>query len=299
MAKQPNAPKASTVSKASAKAKEAPKAATVPAPKAAPKATTPKAPLTPDLALEVAKAYTALVVNVENSSATFVANARFVAKALATPMTYAQWDEQVHPFVKGDLVSSGLELSPARVSEYCSRFKVIALACLTGDEALAPQPGESRDAYLKRVREPLDLYRFPDGTPMMAPSVTGKASSKRGRKAGTKASNAKAPTSAATVESGNNANAPTPAKSAALNLMGGNADAAERLLVILKDHREAFDKWSADLLALNAPKVEAKPKATFKAPKPAAPSEPVSKLAEQLAVLTAAKPPVKTNGASA
>jgi hypothetical protein len=205
------------------------------------------APVTAELALAVATSFAALATDDAKASATFAARAGLIADALGTPMTYAQWDKQVAPSVRDAFEGSGL--TPNRVSAYAAKFKVIALARLTGDASLAPIAGEPMECFLSRVRPLLEAFKLADGSPMIAPSVTGKATSKRGRKPGTKASNAKAPGSAGRAETPTDAPVIEPAKSAALNLMKGDAAAAERLLTIVTKHRKAFDDWSAKVLA--------------------------------------------------
>lgn len=238
--------------------------------------------LSADTALAVSTAFVKLAVETEGASATFVARTRLIAAAIGVPLTYGQWDKQMRPTLAETFKGSGL--NDARVTEYMSRFKVIALALLTGDASLAPSAGESRDAYLRRVRPLLETFKLADGTPMVAPSVTGKATSKRGRKAGAKASNAKPVTvaaqaaSAGTVADAEGGLDVKPALAAALILMRGNDQAAKRLVTILTEYRSEYDKWSLGIVADGA---KADARATAKA------------------VLASAKAPAKANGAAA
>jgi hypothetical protein len=242
----------------------------------------PLATLSGDVALSVATAYAALAVETEGQSATFVARARLIAAAIGVPLTYGQWDKQMSPTLREAFKGTGL--SDTRVTEYLTRFKVIALAFLTGDASLAPLAGESRDVYLRRVRPALEAFRYSDGVPMVAPSVTGKATSKRGRKPGAKASNAKPATvaaqaaSAGTVADAEGGLDVKPALAAALILMRGNDQAAKRLVTILTEYRSEYDKWSLGIVADGA---KADARATAKA------------------VLASAKAPAKANGAAA
>jgi hypothetical protein len=242
----------------------------------------PLAPVTAELALSVATSFAAMATEHAKASATFAARAGLIADAIGVPMTYGQWDKQLAAPVKEAFAGSGL--SERRVTEYASKFKVIALARLTGLDALAPLAGEPLEDFLTRVRPLLDVHKLADGTPMLAPSVTGKATSKRGRKAGTPASNRKAVTVAAPAASaGTQADAEggldiKPALAAALILMRGNDQAAKRLVTILTEHRSEYDKWSLSIVA-DAAKADAR--------------------ANAKTVLANAKAPAKPNGAAA
>jgi len=215
------------------------------------------APITADLALQVATQYVALVVATEAASVNFVAQTRLIASQLGSRLTYAQFASQLLPVLKEAF--KGSDLSEARVSEFCSRFRVIACAALTGDVALAPLAGETRDKYVSRIRPLLDVFRFADDVPMMAPSVTGKASSKRGRKPGSKASNAKAPAApASAAKADDTGHDVSRGHAAAVSLMGSE-EGGKVLLAILSKHRKAFDDWAKTTLAMASDKPVTRP----------------------------------------
>lgn len=211
-------------------------------------AATVAAPFTPAQAKSVSTAFVKLAKDAEG----FAAKAAAIVAKLGTRVTFAQWDAQLTPALKAAFQGSGF--TDSTVATYLSRFKLIGCACLSGNPDHRPQTGEATRAYLERVRPLLADYVFPDGVRMAPVAKSGTGTAKKGRKAGTRASNAKpkamaerATGSAGSLvkdEGGTNAPAPSPAKSAALNLMGQDAAAADLLLTIVTKHRAAFLVWA-------------------------------------------------------
>lgn len=277
----------------------APAAAANPAP-ANVLATPPAVTLTADLALKIATEYVAMAVDDAGRSATFVTRARLLATAVGSAMTFAQWDKLIAPILIETF--SKTALTTKRQAEYCSRFKVIACAVLTRDDALAPLLGEPTGDYLERVRPLLAAYVLPDGTPMVPPSTDkrGRSASgtgKRGRKPGTPASNKKTPapavdTSAAKADDAGHDVSRRHAL--AVSLMG-TEDAGKLLMWVIENDAKAFVLWAKDRQAKSVDTTKAKPAPKAK-PEPDAKAKALN---AQLLAMANATAPAKANGAAA
>jgi hypothetical protein len=276
-----------------------------PAPAEAPAAPAPAAnlaPITQEQALQVATAFALLATDDASRSATFGAKAALLASTLGTglQLTYPLWDKQMAPFVKDAFNGSGL--SETRIGAYASKFKVTALAWLTGDDALRQTAGEPWEDFLTRVRPLLEAFVFADGTRMVPINPkTGKVS-KRGKKAGSKAANKKAapaadaPSSASQADDAGHDVSRRHAQFVAA--MGNEAD-GQLMLAIASDaaHLEAWRMWAKDRIAKAVD--TSKPAKAPKAPavEPDAKAKALNKELLEMANKTA--PKAKANGAAA
>jgi hypothetical protein len=179
----------------------------------------------------------------------YLSNTVAAARLIGTPLTSAQFDKQLAKAVRDALTGKVTDVTSA-----ASKAKAVCLAVNSGDASLLPVMGETMNAFLERVRVPLESAKLPDGTPIHAKAADGTVTGKRGAKAG----KTKGPSKGSEGNQSQSAE-----MRAALILMGSEALAA-KLVVIAGSFRDDFMTWSTALIDADV-KAKATSKAIFKA----------------------------------
>lgn len=171
---------------------------------------------------------------------------------IGVPMTAAQYDKAFGRDLKAKAEKSKTALD---VKSLTARAKTIGLyVLLVGDEASAPLAGQTLNEYVKAARAALENAQLASGDYVYPRNEDGSAK-KTGPKTGTtKTAPAKpgeAAGSAGSVnddEGGDNA----PAKLRAAQILLGQGEAANRLVIVAAQHADRLAKFLADLLQSEA-----------------------------------------------
>lgn len=189
-------------------------------------------------------------------------------------LSAAQYDAQVKDAVNKTLTASGI----SDVSSAAKRVKLVTLAMLCGIPALQPVGGEPIVKFLARVgpllewtpvegAEPVPTL-LPDGRPIWERNEDGsvrKPGSKTATPEAAAAREAAKAERAATLKTFTEALKPSAGAAAddeggfnarrdiaAATILMGSADAATRLVTLLREHRDAYEKWATSTLAAAA-----------------------------------------------
>ena len=215
------------------------------------------------------------------------------------PMTGEQWDA----FVKA-LLLDALKAQPkvTNPDNYVSKFKTAGLAIASGLPEFKPAFGQTLNAYLDVVREPLKTAVLKDGRSILPLRADGSTAGK-GRKPMSKAAKAKAKAereakkaieTLSAAKADDNGHDVSRRHALAVSLMGTEASGS-LLIWVLENDAAAFVLWAKDRQAKAKDTTKAKP-----APKvPAAKPDPKDAAlnAELLAMASKTEAP-KANGAS-
>jgi hypothetical protein len=217
------------------------------------------------------------------------------------PMTGEQWDAYVKALLLDALKAQPKVTNP---DNYVSKFKTAGLAIASGLPEFKPAFGQTLNAYLDVVREPLKTATLPDGRTVFPVRADGKPAGK-GRKPMSKAAKAKAKAERETAKAVETLSASkaddaghdvSRRHALAVSLMGTEASGS-LLIWVLENDAAAFVLWAKDrqAKAVDTSKTAPKPKA----PKPEPDAKDVALNKELLAMANkTATPPDKTNGAA-
>jgi hypothetical protein len=203
------------------------------------------------VSLETSQQFTKAIVSAMSSNATALAkadrdllgNTSKAARLIAVTLTEAQWSKQFASGVRKGLEAKGL----VDVSGALSRAKIVTLSVNSGDAALQPLAGETINTFCTRVRPLLAEAKLPSGDWIMTREADGTPKAKAGAKAGAKKP-AKSAGDATNQEGGDNA----PAKLRAAQILLGQGEAANQLMIVAEQHAERLAKFLADLLKAEA-----------------------------------------------
>lgn len=216
------------------------------------------APVTPEAARNAAGAMVSAIGKYEKAKVTLMGALADACKLIGVPLTSAQYDKQVRPYLadafKAAARSKNSAVTDGTVTQYASKLKTAVLAILS--KAAEPHAGESFFAFYDRAAKALPSATFTVGEGDNAQTVkVWNAETAKGRKAGAKVGRkgvslpgAVADANASAATSGEGGFNRKPAVAAALILTGNNEARAQRLVVVMQSYASEFDRWCASIL---------------------------------------------------
>jgi hypothetical protein len=221
-------------------------------------------------AADIVKAQRKLAKALEAATASKLDAMVSAARLIGVPLSAGQFDAQLSEAVRKALAAAGVDVSSA-----LKRIKLVTLAINSGIATLEPVGGEKLLAYLARVGPLLEVTPvegaepvptlLPDGRPIWERNAEGVVSKPGARTASPEVAAAREAAKAERAETlktfsealkgskgtadddegGFNARRDI---AAAIILMG-NPDAAARLVTVLREHRDAYEKFATTTLA--------------------------------------------------